>query len=215
MTAQPTQPNYQINGAAAGAYVSRLVPAKIARDFELVPLTLRDNRLLAACAYPLTRAGVAALQRTLRYPLDVVQASLPDVRAARRLLYEETDEFPKTFSMQTALRLLGLLREDQILQAEGQPSGKADPGQVALEKRWINAEQYAEALGFCANLPHLRASSASPLEGMNLFMPFEQAEALGVLPLWWVGSTLYLAVSAERVLKIGAELRDLDFNYRW
>ena len=214
MTAQPTQPNYQINGAAAGAYVSRLVPAKIARDFELVPLTLRDNRLLAACAYPLTRAGVAALQRTLRYPLDVVQASLPDVRAARRLLYEETDEFPKTFSMQTALRLLGLLREDQILQAESQLSGKADPGQVALEKSWISAEQYAEALGFRANLPHLRASSASPLEGMNLFMPFEQAEALGVLPLWWVGSTLYLAVSAERVLKVGAELRDLDFNFR-
>ena len=214
MTAQSTHPNYQINGAAAGAYVSRLVPAKIARDFELVPLTLRDNRLLAACAYPLTRAGIAALQRTLRYPLDVVQASLPDVRAARRFLYEEAEESPKAFSMQTALRLLGLLREDQILEAESQPSGKADAGRVALEKRWINAEQYAEALGFCANLPHLRASSASPLEGMNLFMPFEQAEALGVLPLWWVGSTLYLAVCAERALKIGAELRDLDFSYR-
>ncbi len=214
MAAQFTHLNYQINGIAAGAYAARLVPQKIARDFELVPLTLSDNRLLAACAYPLTRAGIAALQRTLRYPLDVVQASLPDVRAARRVLYQSPQESPQPLSMEKALRLLGLLRENQARAALTPPEENKDIGQVALAKRWISTEQYAEALGLCANLPHLRARSASPLDGMNLFLLFEQAEALGVLPLWWLGSTLYLAVSAERALMADVDLGELDIHYR-
>jgi cellulose synthase/poly-beta-1,6-N-acetylglucosamine synthase-like glycosyltransferase/type II secretory ATPase GspE/PulE/Tfp pilus assembly ATPase PilB-like protein len=206
MTAQFT--HHQINGVAAGAYAARLVPEKVARDFELVPLTLRDNRLLAAGAYPLTRSALAALQRMLRYPLDVVQASLPDVRAARRALYQSPREAPQSFSLMQALRLLGLLNAEQAQQAE--QAGDPDPAALALRRGWISAEQFAEAAGWQANLPHLRARSASQLEGMNIFLPFERSEALGVLPLWWVGSTLYLAISADRPLPDEADLLELD-----
>jgi len=209
MTAQIIHPNYQINGIAAGAYAARLVPEKVARDFELVPLALRENRLLAAGAYPLTRSAVAALQRTLRYPLDMVQASLPDVRAARRVLYQAPQEDPRPLDMPKILHLLGLLPAEQVKQAGG-----PDPAALALRKGRISAEQYAEAAGWQANLPHLRASSASPLEGMHIFLPFEQSEALGILPLWWVGSTLYLAVSADKPLPGEADLQALDSPYR-
>lgn len=209
MTAQLTQPNNQITGVAAGAYVARLMPEKIARDFELVPLALRDNRLLAASAYPLTRTTVAALQRTLRYPLDLVTASLPDVRAARRRLYQAPQEAPQALPLEKALRWMGLLRADQIEQAAGE-----DLTGQALRRRWISAEQYGEAAGWQANLPHLRASSASPLEGMHIFLPFEQSETLGVLPLWWVGSTLYLVANPEKGLPSESALQDLGLRYR-
>ena len=214
MTAQLTHPNYQINGIAAGAYAARLVPEKVARDFELVPLTLRENRLLVAGAYPLTRSAVAALQRTLRYPLDLVQVSLPDVRAARRVLYQAPQEAPQPLDMPKALCLLGLLRAEQAEQAKAQPPEGRDLGALAVRKGWISTEHYAEAAGWQANLPHLRANSASPLEGMHIFLPFEQSEALGVLPLWWAGSTLYLAVSADKPLPGEADLLALDGPYR-
>jgi cellulose synthase/poly-beta-1,6-N-acetylglucosamine synthase-like glycosyltransferase len=214
MTAQIAHRNYQISGANAGAYAARLVPEKVARDFELVPLVLRDNRLLAASAYPLTRSAIAALQRTLRYPLDVVQASLTDVRAARRVIYQAPQEAPKPLEPEKILRLLGLLREEQVNTAKTRISDGENLAGAALRQRWINAEQFAEALSWSANLPHLRARSASPLEGMHLFLPFERSEALGVLPLWSVGRTLYLAVNAQSNLPSEDDLRDLNLNYR-
>ena len=214
MTAQFTHPNYQVSGAIAGTYAARLVSKKIARDFELVPLVLRENRLLAASAYPLTRSAIAALERSLRYPLDVVQTSLPDVRAARRVIYQAPEEAPRPLDMERILRLLGMLREEQINAAKTQAGDGENLAAIALRRRWINAEQYTEALSWYANLPHLRARSASPLAGMHLFLPFEQSEALGVLPLWSVGSTLYLAVSAERNLPSDSALQELNLRYR-
>lgn len=196
MAGQSTLPYAQLNNLQPQKFLARLLPLEVARRYEVVPLELRENRLVTACGWQLSRAEKAELQRELHYPLDFVQASLPDVRAARKRLYGAADEAPAYLPPAEALKALGLLDEAQIEKLRGN-LGVDDNGLItaALHAGLISAEQTSEALGWTACLPHIRQRTANPLKNIRVFFPYEQAEAKQALPLWWVNGTLYVAVT--------------------
>lgn len=195
MAGQNTLSYVQLNSLQPQKFLTRLLPLEVARRYEVVPLELRENRLVTACGWQLSHTEKAELQRTLHYPLDFVPASLPDVRAARRRLYGAEDEVPARLPPADALKALGLLDDAQIANLrKNQNDNDHDLITAALKAGLINAEQYSEAVGWSAYLPHIRQRTANPLKNIRVFFPFDQSEAKQALPLWWVNGVLYLAL---------------------
>ena len=200
MIAQYLSTIHQINSYALSAYIGRLVSEDIAREYEIVPLQLRDNRLLIASAYGLSRKDIVTLQRLIRYPVDVVKASIMDVRRARAILYREESDRPKRIPIEFGLLKTGMLNEDQLANAREQVSAAgSDLASIALQKGLITDSQWSEVHAFCDQLPHIRLQTASPLAGLDFLIPYEQSQSKAILPLWWVGDALYLGVSGKRV----------------
>lgn len=215
MLAQSATRKYQINGFIPSTYTSRLVPVNVSRQYEIVPLRLIDNRLLAAAAYPLSRQTITNIQRNIQYPLDIIQTNIMDIRTLRGILYQIDSEMPKAVPVELALTKTGLISEDQLAAAKSlQAENDRDLAAIALEKHWINESQWGEVVGLSHQIPHLRPQTASPLDGIEILLPLSHSEQLGVLPLWWVGSSLYLTVSDSKALNSLSNLRNLDYKNR-
>lgn len=189
---------YQINIHELSKHTGRLVPEDVARKFEIAPLRVQDNRLLIASAYILSKKDIAELQRQIRYPVDIVQSSLMDVRRTREILYRSDVEKPKPVSIELGLKKIGSLNTSQLKDLKKrQKSNDLDLATIALQRQLITETQWSEVQAFSRHIPHIRMQMASPHAGLDFLVPYEQSQSEGVLPLWWINNAFYLGVNGK------------------
>lgn len=191
----PSVPIVRLTGFTPEPRLLGLLPADSARSLGILPLYIQNGKLIAAAVDPADSLAVRKAAGIARMPVEVVSATLPDLRAAFARAYPVQAEPVNQPEPAEILYRLGYLTSATVQQAvQLDPESKKPAMQVWLESGLITPEGQAEAYGWLANLPHLRPGSVRPNPGIGILITEETARSLQVMPLWWIKDALVVAV---------------------
>jgi glycosyltransferase XagB len=179
-------------------YLKRIMPANIALEFGVVPLTIDNEVLLIASHHTLSNAAKRTLENLTRYPIKVIQFSYNQVRQFQARFYQHSEPFPPPFPISLLLEKLSItLWEDDLLSALSNPEQFANVFSNWLSHRNITARQWLQLISLGMYIPSKFQVQATPINYLLEFLDIEPAirrELTEFTPLWWINQTLYLGI---------------------
>jgi cellulose synthase/poly-beta-1,6-N-acetylglucosamine synthase-like glycosyltransferase len=173
----------------------KLVSESNANRFNLLPLYVENDQLVAASAFANDPNHIQKASAAIRWPIRPVQAVFSEVQTAIHELYSPLPSWVQTLELGKALIYLGYLSEDGLETARQQSAldGKSLEA-VLLEYNLVQEEQLVEAAALISHLPHLRAASLQFRPDLAPLVPWKLAHNRRILPLWWASDRLAVGI---------------------
>lgn len=185
----------RLAGVTPDPLALKLFPEEIARKYTCLPTGMMGNQLEIACLDPNDRSTISQIATAIRRPILARRAALPELRyAIDRAYSQRTMPFRAPDSNDLLLRLghLPMVHADQPTRPRlDAPAGRA-------REAYEHGDNYLEAMGISAYLPHLRSGNLVPNPDLSVLVSETMARRMKLVPLWWVKDFLIAAIIPGR-----------------
>ena len=204
-------PLVSLAGFTPNPRVISLIPPSTARNLGVLPLYISRGKLIAAAVNPNDRIAIKRAATQAHMPIEPVKAAFADLRAAFDRAYPlHTDPVIQPDPAEILYRLGHLTSTTVQSAVQIERNGGKAPMQTWLEAGLISDEGQAEAFSWMSYQPHLRASSLNPQPGIGILIAEDIAKSQKVLPLWWLGESLVVAVPCCELTPRPTTIQGLD-----
>lgn len=199
MTSENSVENGTILGFQPSDYLIRIVPEDIAREFSIAPLFATDYELTIAACRHLSTEELDRFERTVRYPITLIQTSYLQVAQLQSRLYDKHELHPDHIPLRKLLHHFDIDPHENWI-SELEDTEKITSSMLAewLQRGWLTNRQWGEISSWLFTLPYTLSADPSPLNKLTKLLPVDpvhrRADSFFV-PLWWAKDTLFLGVS--------------------
>ena len=199
MSINVTSKETPIIGYRTPEYLRRIVPKPIALEQGMVPLAIQGEELVLASDRTFSSSQKQKLERRFRYPVQLINVSMLQLRRLQTRLYENQEPHPPHLSAEQLFQTLGLEHLHGLL-PEGPVNGALENCDFTfwLQRGWITGAQWSQLMAAYHYLPNKVAVQPNALNALLEFIdidPILRRERQCFLPLWWANRTLVLGVS--------------------